>query len=330
MSQLELRAAPRWVAAVSRAIRALPVGRYRAMNWIANRRTPPFWAVLPVDLGALRFHCDLRDPLMREVCMTGRYEPQETALIRRLLHPGMTFVDVGANWGYFTLGAAHLVGAAGRVVSVEADPRASHTLKVNVAGNALSNVTVIAAAASDVAQTINVRRYESSADLSSNFGVAFAESFGHDDARSANPWLQVPAKPLDAMLDEAGVDRVDLLKMDIEGAEGRALIGLGRRLSRGAIDRIILELHPAYLRNQGVEPEAIIGRLQSYGYAGWRIDHSPAVHRRAASTHADAASLLTPLSETNELGDWPHVLFARHGLDALSGPATPPGGGFRA
>jgi predicted methyltransferase len=49
--------------------------------------------------------------------------PQETALVRRLLNPGMTFVDVGANRGYFTLLGASLVGPAGRVVSVEADPR---------------------------------------------------------------------------------------------------------------------------------------------------------------------------------------------------------------
>ena len=54
---------------------------------------------MPADFGACCFQCDLRDGIMREVCLTGRYEPQETALLQQILQPGMTFVDVGANWG---------------------------------------------------------------------------------------------------------------------------------------------------------------------------------------------------------------------------------------
>src|SRR3989442_13351056 len=85
------------------------------MNWIGTRRVDPFWMHLPPDVGELAYACDLRDGLMREVYLTGRYEPQETALLRHLLRPGMTLVDVGANWGYFTLVGAHLVGASGCV-----------------------------------------------------------------------------------------------------------------------------------------------------------------------------------------------------------------------
>ena len=63
---------------------------------------------LPWDAGGYWFECDPRDAIAREVCFTGRYEPQETALVRTILRPGMSFVDVGANWGYFTLLAAWL------------------------------------------------------------------------------------------------------------------------------------------------------------------------------------------------------------------------------
>src|SRR5512142_2823283 len=125
MSERAAGPAPLWIRAAAAMIRRLPAGRYRAAHWIGRRVREPFWAALPADLGSLQFHCDLRDGLMREACLTGRYEPQETALLGRLLAPGMTFVDVGANWGYFTLVGAHLVGRAGRVISVEADPRAA-------------------------------------------------------------------------------------------------------------------------------------------------------------------------------------------------------------
>jgi tRNA G37 N-methylase Trm5 len=117
------------------------------MNWIGRRGADPFWARLPAELGSLFFRCDLRDGIMREVCLTGRYEPQETALLQRILRPGMTFVDVGANWGYFTLCGAHLVGRTGRVVSIEVDPRACRTLKANVKRNMLESVTVLEVAA---------------------------------------------------------------------------------------------------------------------------------------------------------------------------------------
>jgi FkbM family methyltransferase len=305
---------PLWLDLAARVVRALPAGRYRAMNWVARRNTGPFVARMPRDLGGLRFLCDLSDPLMREVCLTGRYEPQETALLQRLLADGMTAVDVGANWGYFTLVAAHLVGPRGHVVSVEADPRAHHTLAWNVSSNGLRSVRVVAAAAADQAGMLSFAAYGTQLDTGSNFGLVLA-SASDDGGRR----FDVPAKPLDRILDEAGIGRVDVLKMDIEGAEARAIAGLARRLSTGQVDRIVLELHPAYLREQGSSARAVIDCLSGYGYRAWSIDHSPRTHHRAVSRAFDAASLLTPFASDGHLGEWPHLLWAREGLDALPG-----------
>ena len=306
----ELPLAPLWVSAASRVIQSLPAGRYRAMNWVPRRGGRPFWAAMPADLGGLLFRCDLRDPLMREVCLTGRYEPQETAILRALVRPGAAVVDVGANWGYFTLAAAHLVGRKGRVVSVEADPQAARTLTANAEKNGLTQVTVIAAGASDAEHTLTVRRYGSDRHDSANFGVALDAAIQAGGER-----FDIPARPLDGILDEAGLARVDVLKMDIEGAEARALAGLGRHLTAGSIDWILLELHPAHLRNQGASAVDVVDRLRSRGYDAWLVDHSPAAHRRAASAAVTAESLLTPLTVSSELGQWPHVLFGRRGLD---------------
>jgi hypothetical protein len=135
-----------------------------------------------------------------------------------------------------------------------------------------------------------------------------------DPGDAGRTTLDITARPLDEVLDAEGIQRVDLLKMDIEGAEAGALRGLGGRLARGAVDRIILELHPAHLVKQGIAPESVVHHVQTFGYDVWRIDHSPAVHRRSASRHIDPGALLTPLGEATALGAWPHLLFVRRGL----------------
>jgi FkbM family methyltransferase len=274
------------------------------MNWVAERQSGPFWAQTPSELGAQIFCCDLRDPLMREVCLTGRYEPQETQLLQQLLQPGMTFVDVGANWGYFTLLGAHLVGPNGRVLSVEADPAACRSLRANVAKNGLSHVAIVAAAASDKPAVIMVQAYDDGRDGWSNAGVTLAASPG-------SRGIQVEARPLDMILDSAGIGRIDLLKMDIEGAECRALSGLQRRLAAGDIDRIVVELHPSHLEMLGSSVAAVVSLLRRYGYRGWRIDHSAETHRRAAVQSVDVEALLSPIGNGDELGTWPHVLWSR-------------------
>lgn len=310
MHERVLERPPVWVTSAARIIRALPAGRYRTMNLVGRRPSAPFWTTTPVDLGGLEFRCDLRDPLMREVCFTGRYEPQETLLMSRLLTQGMTFVDVGANWGYFTLYAAYLVGSHGRVISVEADPRAWRVLKANVDRNALSQVSLFASAASDVAGTLSMFRYGHETDDAANFGVTIAtSSVPHHGSR-----FDVEARPLDDVLDDADVERVDFLKMDIEGAEARALRGLERRLSRGLIDRILLELHPAYLQQQGESSDGVITFLEARGLCASHIPHSPAAYKRAASRDTSRHRVLTALPSSQSLGEWPHLFWERHGL----------------
>ena len=254
------------------------------------------------------FQCDLNDGLMREACLTGRYEPQETALLRHLLRPGMRFVDVGANWGYFTLVAAHLVTRTGRVASIEADPRACRALAANIARNHLTQVTLFNLAASDSPGSMWLTAYEGNAGDFGNFGVARTSTLVEDAPRQ-----KIPARALDSVLDEAGFDRVDLLKMDIEGAEALALRGLSRRLADRRIDRIVLEVHPYHLRDLDSSPVEVFKVLRGFGYRGWCIDHSQAAHRRAASGLAEISSMLTPFDEGDDLGDWPHMLWTCHG-----------------
>ena len=116
MAKSYLPPAPAWVRLMAKVIPKLPAGRYKAIHRLCRRPPSAFLMYMPEEMGGYAFHCDLRDGISREVCFTGYYEPQETALVRSILRPGMSFVDVGANWGYYTLLAANLVGSKGRVL----------------------------------------------------------------------------------------------------------------------------------------------------------------------------------------------------------------------
>ena len=154
---------------------------------------------LPEDSGMFLFECNLRDSIAREVCFMGRYEPQQSALLQRLLRPGMSFVDVGANWGYFTLLAAHLVGKSGRIISLEPDPRIFRLLQSNLVRNGLSYITALQLAAMDKKGTVNLSGYDEECD---NWGLSRVVSEAVDES----PLFSVEARQLDQVLDKQMVE----------------------------------------------------------------------------------------------------------------------------
>src|SRR5437867_7825119 len=160
------------------------------MNRICPHSLEAFWMRPPQALGGWGFRCDLRDSIAREVCFTGRYEPQETALVRAILRPGMTFLDVGANWGYFTLAAAHLVGETGRVVSLEPDPRLFAVLRANLADNRLGHVVALPVAAAEQPGWLTLAGYD---EEDGNFGLSRLVTRAATGARA----FRVAARPLD-------------------------------------------------------------------------------------------------------------------------------------
>lgn len=299
----EISHAPVWVQPAATIIRHLPAGRYRLMNWLPRRASKPFWMRMPTELGGLSFRCDLRDSIAREVCFTGLYEPQDTALVQKLLGPEMTFVDVGANWGYYTLLAAHLVGQRGRVVSFEPDPRLFPLLMENIEYNGLANVSALQVAAADKAGALILSGYDTNGD---NYGLSRLVEREQTNATS----FQVQARSIDIVLNELELDYIDLLKMDIEGAEDMALQGMIDGLSRHRFRRVLLELHPTMLGERGVKPQSILDLMSSMGYNGWWIDFSPTVTRKAAyASSINIRDYLRPLDNTGMLDDWPHVLW---------------------
>jgi FkbM family methyltransferase len=279
-----------------------PPPSFRAFERLSRVRLAPFVDRLDDGVGGWRYGCDLRNVIAREACLTGRTAPAETAVVRAGLSPGGTFVDVGANWGYFTLVAAHAVGPGGRVVALEPDPRVHAELRANVARNGIRTVTVLPVAASDRAGEAVLAGY---AEADRNRGVSSLVAAPAGEAAA----FPVRTAPLDDVLDGLGIGPVDLVKIDVEGAEELVLRGMARGMAEGRYRRILVELHPGQHPDGPRLGETMYRMMDGAGYRGEWIDTGPDAEREALYGRADARPALRPVRGDEPLGPWPHQLW---------------------
>ena len=171
----------------------------------------------------------LQEPIAIGLFASGIYEPDTLSTILRHLPPDGVFLDVGANVGAISLAVASL-RPTGRVVSIEADPRIAAFLRKNVIDNRHENVVVVECVAG--AEEGKVRFYPAPQD---HFGMG---SIGAQFAPSDEELMQ---RSTDDVLDDLGVAHVDVAKLDIEGAEVSALLGLSRRLTSQHPPKLVFE-----------------------------------------------------------------------------------------
>lgn len=261
----ELRPAPLWASIAATVTRRLPRGKSRIIEWIGRGSKHRFIARMPAQLGAYFFDCSLRDMVARNVFLAGCYATQEISFLRGVLQRGMTFVDVGANWGLFTLVARHLVGNEGRVLALEPDPRLFRKLKSNLERNQLHDVTVLEVAAADVDANMRLVAHDHGGG---NWGVS---RLAHRRPDNQSDFLVV-ARTLDALLDDNSLRGVDLVKIDVEGAEDLVIGGMRAGLISQRYKMILLELHPLHLAERSQQIGDITSLLLGKGYLGYSLN----------------------------------------------------------
>jgi FkbM family methyltransferase len=159
-------------------------------------------------------------------------EPQVQQALVEHLRPGMTFYDLGANIGYFSLIAARLVGPTGRVISFEADPEIAARLRENLARNHFSHARVEQKAVWSGAAAVSFARV----DLNSSPD----RGLGHVSAESSGDTITVEAVSLDSYVTAQNFP--NFLKCDVEGAEAEVFQGANRLLAeRRTI--LLVEMH---------------------------------------------------------------------------------------
>ncbi len=185
------------------------------------------------------------------------FEPFQTFLFRKFVKEGMTVIDVGANIGYYTVIAGKRVGQNGKVFSFEPEPKNFSYLKQNIEVNNLKNVTPSQVALSNKTGTENLFLF------SENTG-----SYSLVDNRKTQTSIPVKIDMLDNVLQE----KVDIIKMDIEGAEYLALEGMKQVISRSPGLIIMTEFFPNAIKRFNKEPLGFLKMLTDFGFNLSEID----------------------------------------------------------
>lgn len=188
------------------------------------------------------------------------YEPEATAMVRRLLRPGDVVADVGANVGWYATVFAGLVGDRGHVYAFEPVPSTAARLAENIALNRLNDrITVIqkaVGASTGPARTIHLFDDRSPA-LSSLSTLGDA----HFTA------IPVNVTTLDDYAQANGIGRLDLLKCDVEGGELEVLKGAVVLLNKHDAPIVLIELNSETARQFGHTKQDIMRTLEQAGYA---------------------------------------------------------------
>lgn len=187
--------------------------------------------------------------------VSGTFEPNELVFLGQILAPGMTMLDVGANEGLYTLFGASRVGPDGRVVSFEPSSRERRSLQHNIARNQLGNVTVVPVA---------VGSGEGTAALQIASGVHSGHNtlgaLVYDEAPAVGV-EHVPVERLDSVVARLGIARVDVVKIDVEGAEMHVLEGARKTLAAHR-PILLVEANDEALRAQGASADALLALLR--------------------------------------------------------------------
>ena len=217
-----------------------------------------------------RVQVDLEDRMGQFLYAVGQYERPTSLLIRSLLDTGSTFLDIGANLGYFTLLAAKHVGPGGRVIAFEPLPSAHSRLRQNVSLNEFNNCQLHRVALSNRRGTAPFFKgpehhsgLSSLRPLESFHGVSSIKVERLDDVVSAST-------------------AVDLVKIDVEGAEVKVIQGM-QNLLAAQRPELIVEVTEEFLESFSHDVGDLFGELRPLGYKMFRIQQDGLTRIRAGS-----------------------------------------------
>lgn len=242
-----------------------------------------FWQKLagtPVTIGwydGLKLELVLGNDLSRCLYVDGEVDPNEFAYLGEALMPGMTVIDAGANEGIYSIYSRARVGCEGRVIAIEPSARERLRIERNKALNGMDDITVLPVAL---------------AERPGNLMLHVAEDghAGHNTlSHFAAGWVKakseqvISATTLDAIVDEQELAQVDLIKIDIEGAELRALRGAERTMRRDH-PALLMEVMEETLATQGASATQLLDYVKQHGYDIFEFspnDGQPVVLRTA-------------------------------------------------
>lgn len=248
--------------------------------------------------GDFRMRLDLAEHMQRRIFWIGYYSREVVGLLDKLIQPGMVIFDIGANIGEITLVAAKRTTSTGRVVAFEPVSSIADRLEENVRENSLTWVSTLRLGLSNRLGKANI--YSScnqwkSTEPHRGLGSLYPGNY------NSPPLQTIQLTTLDQYIYSNPVERLDIIKIDIEGAELPCLEGAKNTLQFFK-PMLIIEVQADTSNAAGYEQSDILGFLQKLGYRFQRIglhgrldevdQHSLSNYQNVLCTHQDGALLV--------------------------------------
>lgn len=208
-----------------------------------------------------KFYIDKLDgTISQELILSNKWEPYQTVLFKQNIKKGDIVVDIGAHIGYYTLIAASIVGKKGKVYAFEPDLKNFNVLRQNIKINNYKNIIPINKAVAEKNSKLNL--YINTANTGDH------RIYKSKDKRKT---IEINAITLDSILKN---EKVDLIKMDIQGSEMQALKGASYVLANNKALKIITEFWPGGLRLSGGSGEEFLYLLRRNKFDLYNIDET--------------------------------------------------------
>lgn len=263
--------------------------------------------VIPLMERMKNFNTMPDDPLwFRVELLTDRHEIETTRMIDGLVKPGMTVLDIGAHVGYYARRCSVLAGDSGQIYAFEPHPRTYQMLMRNLKN--AKNVTAMQAAVAEEEGTAELYDYlmmSASGSLhydqslenlqKSHIGESdIAPRIGKDFEMQK---FTVHTLKIDDYLQEQGVTQVDVIKMDIEGAEIGALRGMKQTIANSPNLALIMEYNPAALKAFDHEPQKAFHEVMDMGFTRVRAIHEDGTIKDITNDDATLNSMTEALMQ---------------------------------
>lgn len=238
----------------------------------------PYKTILDVQGSKMYLNVHEKSTIMRKTfqsyALNRVHEKSTTALFKKVVKNGDIVVDLGANIGYFTLLAAKIVGKKGKVYSFEPEPRNYYYLRKNIELNHYDNVLVINKAVSDKKGKVElyICPYDSGHHTINQYkGI---EEYKPDFVDKKKDAIEVETIVLDDFFNQEIKQPIDVIKMDVEGAEMLALSGMNSLIRESENLKMFVEFFPLLIREMGNSPEEFIRKLlEDYHFSIFVIEH---------------------------------------------------------
>ncbi|HEB86826.1 MAG TPA: FkbM family methyltransferase [Gammaproteobacteria bacterium] len=208
---------------------------------------------LPFPFTGGIIYLNIKESHMMLARALGIYEPDKTRTIHTLLKPGMTFIDIGSNKGDFSLLAAKIVGDTGAVLAFEPEPDNCCWIRRSMNLNSYKNVALYDIALGDINEPTRLYLGEKSG----------WHSLMPSNTSSSQGAIDIQMRTLDAVLGDIGRTHVDMIKIDVEGAELRVLDGARITLSNNEEIVLLIDIHP----HLGIDLDEVCNFLRGHGFS---------------------------------------------------------------